>query len=176
MNLNEWINTSLLKETNMKSKRSRSAAWAMVNWAIIEHQVKQETTMLPESVMMEKAISEIESKYTDDELFVMEAEKLEELLIKTICALLNQTYGRDIKRNKTKLEREKRLRKQNMANRPDVRLMKIDSLDELKDLGLDPDMMEKISKSMMDQLFGKKKKKDSKDDDEDDDPGASFYM
>ena len=161
----------------MKTKRSRSAAWAMINWAVVEEKVKKETTLLPESAMIEKAIIEIESNNNDDALFAMEAEELENLLVQRISSILNQTHSREIKRNKTKLEREKRLLKQNAANKPDVHLMRVNSLDELKDLGLDPEMMEKISKSMMDQLFGKKRKKNSEDEDDDDeDPGASFYM
>ncbi len=161
----------------MKKNRSRSAAWAMINWAVTENKIKEETTLIPDSNAIEKSIEDIESKYSDEELFLMEAEELENLLIEKIVAQLNQTNGREIKRNKIRIERERRSRKLSQTQRPDVRLMKIGNLDELKDLGIDPDMMEKLSKNMMDQLFGKKRKKDSDDDDEDDDdPGASFYM
>lgn len=161
----------------MNKKRSRSPAWAMVNWAVIEQEVKGRTTLLPESSSIENAITEIENKYDDQELLLLEAQELEQELIKIITNNLYQKYSKEIKRNKTRLERERRARKQSNSQRPDVRLLKVGSLDELKDLGLDPEMMEQLSKGMMDQLFGKKRKKDSDDeDDEEDDPGASFYL
>ena len=58
-----------------------------------------------------------------------------------------------------------------------VQVFPMGSLDDMKKMGMDPEMMEQFSKSLMDQLFKQRKKKDKKDDDEDDeDPGASFYM
>lgn len=161
----------------MNMKRSRSAAWSMINWAIIEQEVKKRTTLLPESSSIENAIAEIEKKYDDHDLFLLEAQELEQKLIETITSTLLQKYGKEIKRNKSRIERERRMRQQNNSQRPDVRLLKVGSLDELKDLGLDPEMMEQLSKGMMDQLFGKKKKKNSDDEDEEeDDPGSSFYL
>jgi len=50
------------------------------------------------------------------------------------------------------------------------------SIDDLKKMGMDPEMLEQFSKNFMDQLFKRRKKKDKEDEDEDDEPGASFYM
>ena len=162
----------------MNAKRTRSAAWAMINWAIVEERIKKLTTLLPDHDSIEKAISEIQDRQTDEQLFQIEAEELEDLLIRRIANILNQSHGKEIKRNRSRLERERKIRGKDITARKDnVQLMKIGNIEDLKKLGLDPAMMEKLSKNMMDQLFGNQKKKKSDDDDDDDEePGASFYM
>ncbi|MHA1522078.1 MAG: hypothetical protein ACTSRK_18025 [Promethearchaeota archaeon] len=114
------------------------------------------------------------------QLFLMEANELENLLIGTIVELLQRRHGKDIKKNIAIRERGRKAKAQQMKNTPfDVKVVPFGKMGDLKDMGIDmdPETMEKLSNSLMEQLFGKKKKKKDKDDeDDDDDPGASFYL
>ena len=148
----------------MNAKRSnvRSVAWSMINWAIVEGKIKKLTTILPDHVSIEKAISEIEDRHNVTQLITMEAEELENLLIRRIVNILDQSRGKEIKKNKTRLERERKFReKERESRKSGIKLMKVGSLDELKKLGLDPAMMEDLSQKMLDQLFGGRKKKET---------------
>ncbi|WP_371803211.1 hypothetical protein [Candidatus Lokiarchaeum ossiferum] len=158
----------------------RSAAWAMINWANIQHSIEVLTTFAPDQASIEESIHNIEKEMTEEELFMKEAEELENLLITKLQKILEKKHGKEIKKRKIQQEKMIRQKKQAMANKKvGVQIMPFGggNLKDLEKMGLDPKMMEQISRSMMDQLFGKRqKKKDDDEDDEDEDPGASFYM
>ena len=84
----------------MNRKRSRSAAWAMINWALVEDKIKKATTILPDHNSIEQAISNIENEFSEEELYAKEAEDLENLLIRRIVNYLHKERGKEIKRNK----------------------------------------------------------------------------
>ncbi len=156
----------------------RSQVWSMVNWAHISINVKRRTTISPNHATIDEAIRILEQKHEDMQLFLMEANELEKLLIGTIVELLQRRHGKDIKKNIANRERSRKMKAQQMKNTPfDVKVVPFGKMGDLKDMGIDPETMEKLSNSLMEQLFGKKKKKKDKDDeDDDDDPGASFYL
>ncbi len=150
----------------------------MVNWANIQNEVREVTMLTIDQASIEDAINSIEKEYTQDELFLKEADDLEQLLIQSLIKDLQKNRGREIKRRQ--LIKEKSNRQNKMpppGTKVGVKVLPFGNLKDLKDMGVDPEMMEQISKSMMEQLFGKRpKKKDKDDDDDDEDPGASFYM
>jgi hypothetical protein len=162
----------------MKEKgKSRSSAWAMVNWAIIQEQIESITHISPDPESIEESLDNIEKSIPEEELFGKEAEDLEQLLITQLLKILRKRRGREIKKKQS--EKARTIKAQPTQNKVDgVHIMgPFGNMGNLKDMNLDPKMMDQISKGIMDQLFGKKKKKkDSEDDDEEDDPGASFYM
>jgi hypothetical protein len=166
----------------MTSRKHRSAVWAIINWAIIQEKVETATAMIPDQNSIEQAIDEIETDFSEEDLFLKEAKEVEELLITKLIGIMHKTNGKEIKRRITQRERDRKTKEQEGSeNKVGVQIMPFGgNLNDLKDLGLDPEMLEKLSKSVMDQLFGQKRKKksnnDDDDDDEEDDPGESFYM
>ncbi|MHA1560926.1 MAG: hypothetical protein ACTSPA_02260, partial [Promethearchaeota archaeon] len=110
---------------------------------------------------------------SEEKLFLFEAKTLEKLLIQRLTKILYKNRGKEIKKKKAMKVRTRDL---NPRSRPGVQVLPMGSIDDLKKMGMDPEMMEQFSKSLMDQLFRKRKKKDKEDEDEDDEPGASFYM
>ena len=157
-----------------KSKRERSAAWAMVNWGVVQDLIETSTGIIPDQISIEEALESIEKEYAEDELYLIEAKSLEKLLIQRLTKILYKTRGKEIiKKKKAMKGRPKDLDPQ---SRMGVQVLPMGSIDDLKKMGMDPEMMEQFSKSLMDQLFRKRKKKDKEEDDDDEDPGASFYM
>ncbi len=158
----------------------RSAAWAMINWANVQTRIERLTTYTPDQASIEEAIHNIEEKFSEEQLFLKEAEELEILLIKNLQKILEKKHGKEIKKRKAHREKVIRQKKQAMGkSKVGVQVMPFGggNIKDLEKMGLDPKMMEQISKSMMDQLFGNRQKKKKDDEDEDDeDPGASFYM
>lgn len=152
----------------------------MINWAIVNGLIRQETTITPNHATIDEAITQLEAEYSDTQLLLMEAKELESLIIESIINILNKRHGKEIKKNLALREKERRHQDQKMKNAQfDVKVLPFGKMKDLKDMGvdMDPETLEKLSNSIMDQLFGKKKKKEDKDDDEDeDDPGASFYL
>lgn len=159
------------------SKTQRSTVWAMVNWANIQNNIVTKTSITPDQANIEEAITQIEKAQSEDQLFLMEAEELEKLLVDYLTKLLFKNRGKEIKKKLANREKEERQKQQNVQDsKVGVQIMPFGNMKDMKDLGLDPEMMEQISKSMMDQLFGKRSKKKDDDDEDDEDPGASFYM
>jgi hypothetical protein len=160
----------------------RNAAWSMINWANVSSIVRKNTTIAPNHATIDQAIRQIEKQYDGNQLLLMEAEDLENLLTETIIDLLYKRHGKEIKRNLAVREREQKARSQRRGNPNfDVKVVPFGNLDELKKMGvdLDPETLDKLSNNIMDQLFRKKKKKRDDDDEgdpDDEDPGASFYL
>jgi hypothetical protein len=154
----------------------RSAAWAMINWANVEQRINLATAVIPDQASIEEAIHSIENHYTEEQLFVKEAEELEKMLIDNVVKILLKNRGKEIKRKLAQKDREQKQVAKN--TKIGVQVMPMGNIKDLKNMGLDPKMMDQISRSMMDQLFGKrpKRKKKDEDDDDDEDPGASFYL
>lgn len=160
----------------MNNKKQRSAVWSMINWAKIHQKVVRHTAVTPDQASIEEAIKSVESDHPEDELFLMEADALERLLVKKLTQILQKNRGKEIKKNQSQRERIRRSRKERMQNM-DVKILPMgSSMKDLKDMGLDPAAVEQISRKMMEQLFGKRKKKKGDDDDEEEDRGSSFYM
>ncbi|MHA1726017.1 MAG: hypothetical protein ACTSXH_14490 [Promethearchaeota archaeon] len=156
-----------------KIKRERSAAWAMINWGIIQDIIETKIGISPDQISIEEALESIEKENSEEKLFLFEAKTLEKLLIQRLTKILYKNRGKEIKKRKVMKEKSKVL---NPRSRPGVQVLPMGSIDDLKKMGMDPKMIEQFSKSLMDQLFRKRKKKDKEDEDEDDEPGASFYM
>jgi len=152
----------------------------MVNWAIVQDEVEASTAFIPDPTTIEDSISLIEQEYTENQLFAMEADVLEKLLVQNIIKILQKTKGREIRRRLSQIERDQRQQKTLQQNpNVDVKILPFGNMKDLKDMGidLDPETLEQMSKGMMDQLFkNQKKKKKDDEDEEDEDPGASFYL
>ena len=160
----------------MNTQKQRSAVWSMINWSLIHQNVVKLTAITPDQASIEESIKNIESKHEEDDLFILEADALEQLLIKMLVQILRKTRGKEIKKNQAQRERIRRARQEKMKNM-DVKVLPMGSMKDLKEMGLDPAAVEQISKKMMEQLFGgKRKKKKDDDDEEEDQPGSSFYM
>ncbi len=163
----------------MTGKKTRSAVWAMINWGIVQDAIEEQTTLIPDQESIEMAIESIEHDYSEADLFKFEAEELEQHLIDHIIEILKANHGKDIKRRITQRDREQKLRENEQQDaKVGISVLPFGNMKDLKDMNLDPDMMEALTKSMFDNLFGSKKKpkKDKdEDEDEDDDPGSSFY-
>ncbi|MBA7577199.1 hypothetical protein ES708_19045 [subsurface metagenome] len=157
----------------------RSVLWAVVNWAEVHKKVQSKVFLMPDQASIEEAITSIESAYTEAELFLKEATDLEFLLVEKLLKILRKSHSKEIKRRKAKKEREHKvhqMKKREMEKaKVGIQFMGPNGPADLKDMGLDPEMMDMIQKGIKEQLFGKKKKKDD-DADEDEDPGASFYL
>jgi hypothetical protein len=163
-----------MDEKNKKMKKERSAAWAMVNWGIIQDLIEIKLGISPDQISIEEALESVENEYAEDKLFIMEAKTLEKLLIQRLTKILYKNRGKEIKKKRVMKARTKDL---NPRSRMGVQVLPMGSIDDLKKMGMDPEMMEQFSKNLMDQLFKRrKKKKDNEDDEDEDDPGASFYM
>ena len=163
-----------MDEKFKKTKRERSAAWAMVNWGIIQDLIESALGISPDQVSIEEALESIENEHTEDKLFLIEAKTLEKILIQRLTKILYKNRGKEIKKKKAMIGRTKELKPRSKMG---VQVLPMGSIEDLKKMGMDPDMMEQFSKNLMDQLFKKRKKKKDKEDNEDeDDPGASFYM
>lgn len=164
----------------MNRTKQRSAVWSMVNWSLIHQKIVKFTAVTPDQTSIEASIKSIESEKAEEDLFLMEAEALEDLLIKKLVQILQKDRGKEIKKNQATRERMRRAQQQRKKNF-DVKVlpMGMGSMKDLKDMGLDPAAVEQISKKMMEQLFGAKRKKKKKGDDDEEDeeqPGSSFYM
>ena len=160
----------------MNTQKQRSAVWSMINWSLIHQNVVKLTAITPDQASIEESIKNIESEHEEDDLFLLEADALEQLLIKMLVQILRKTRGKEIKKNQAQRERIRRARQEKMKNM-DVKVLPMGSMKDLKEMGLDPAAVEQISKKMMEQLFGgKRKKKKDDDDEEEDQPGSSFYM
>ena len=160
----------------MNTQKQRSAVWSMINWSLIHQNVVKLTAITPDQASIEESIKNIESKHEEDDLFLLEADALEQLLIKMLVQILRKSRGKEIKKNQAQRERIRRARQEKMKNM-DVKVLPMGSMKDLKEMGLDPAAVEQISKKMMEQLFGgKRKKKKDDDDEEEDQPGSSFYM
>lgn len=163
-----------MNDKQKKIKRERSAAWAMINWGIVQDQIESAIGINPDQISIEEALEVIEKEYSDDNLFLLEANALEQTLIQRLTKILYKNRSKEIKKKKAMKARTK---DSNPKSRMGVQVLPMGSLDDMKKMGMDPELMEQFSKSLMDQLFGqRKKKKDKEDDDEDEEPGASFYM
>ena len=162
-----------MDDKNKKIKKERSAAWAMINWGIVQDLIESTTGISPDQISIEEALESIEKEYSEDNLYLMEAKTLEKLLIQRLTKILYKNRGKEIKKKKVM---KGRTRDRDPRSRMGVQVLPMGSIDDLKKMGMDPEMMEQFSKSLMDQLFRKRKKKDKEDEDEDDEPGASFYM
>ena len=162
-----------MDEKFKKTKRERSAAWAMINWGIIQDIIKSTTEISPDQISIEEALESIEKENSEEKLFLFEAKTLEKLLIQRLTKILYKNRGKEIKKKKVMKEKTKVL---NPRSRPGVQVLPMGSIDDLKKMGMDPEMMEQFSKSLMDQLFRKRKKKDKEDEDEDDDENSNRFM
>ena len=163
-----------MDDKNKKIKRERSAAWAMVNWGIVQDLIESSIGIIPDQISIEEALESIEKEHSEDELYLIEAKTLEKLLIQRLTKVLYKNRGKEIiKKKKAMKGRQKSV---DPNSRMGVKVLPMGSIDDLKKMGMDPEMMEQFSKSLMDQLFRKRKKKDKEEDDDDEDPGASFYM
>jgi hypothetical protein len=155
----------------------------MVNWARIVDEVESVTSLLPEQAEIEAALNMIEAESSEDELFTLEAEEIEQQVITRLLKIIRKNRSKDIKRAKQQKDKDvKDDKESSQPNNVDVQVFgPFGNMGNLKDMGfdIDPKMMENISKGIMDNLFGKKTKKkdhDSDDDpDDDEDRGASFY-
>ncbi|MHA1720188.1 MAG: hypothetical protein ACTSWX_04120 [Promethearchaeota archaeon] len=166
-----------MDEKNKNIKRERSTAWAMINWGIVQDNIKTTLGINPDQTSIEEALTSIEKEYPEEKLFFFEAKDLEKLLIQRLTKILYKNRAKEIKKKKAMRERARPMARNNSNTRVGFQVFPMGSLDDLKKMGIDdPKMMEELSKSLMDQLFGRRKKKDKEDDDDDDDPGASFYM
>ncbi len=162
-----------MDEKFKKTKRERSAAWAMINWGIIQAIIKSTSGISRDQISIEEALESIEKENSEEKLFLFEAKTLEKLLIQRLTKILYKNRGKEIKKKKAMKEKTKVL---NPRSRTGVQVLPMGSIDDLKKMGMDPEMLEQFSKNFMDQLFKRRKKKDEEDEDEDDEPGASFYM
>ncbi|MHA1583809.1 MAG: hypothetical protein ACTSVU_04325 [Promethearchaeota archaeon] len=162
----------------MSGDKTRSLVWSMVNWAVIQDKIKHITTLHPDQETIEEAINQIENSFTEEQLFMKEANELENLLIRSIVKSLQKKFGKEIKRNRNQQENERKMREKARQNsKVGVQILPMGAnLKDLKKMGIDPDMLEDISKNLMDQFFKSKKRKSDKDDEDEDDPGDSFYM
>jgi len=164
-----------MDDKNKKLKRERSAAWAMVNWGIVQDLIESSIGIIPDQISIEEALESIEKEHSEDELYLIEAKTLEKLLIQRLTKVLYKNRGKEIIKKKKAMK--ERAKVQNPNSRMGVQVLPMGSIDDLKKMGMDPEMMNQFSKSLMDQLFRKRKKKDKEEDEDDDeDPGASFYM
>ena len=145
----------------MKSTKQRSAVWSMINWSLIHQNVVKLAAVTPDQASIEESINTIEAEHTEEELFLMEANALEQLLIKTLIQVLRKNRGKEIKKNQAQRDRIRRSRQSRMKNM-DVRVLPVGNMKDLKEMGLDPATVEQISKKMMEQLFGGKRKKKKK--------------
>lgn len=163
---------------NKKMKRERSTAWAMINWGIVQDLIETSTGISPDQISIEEALGSVEMEYSEEELFLLEAKTLEKLLIQRLTKILYKNRGKEIKKKKAVMERTRNVNQNRLNSKGGFQVFPMGSVDDLKKMGMDPEMMEQFSKSLMDQLFRKRKKKDKKDNEEDDDEdaGASFYM
>ena len=164
-----------MNDKQKKIKRERSAAWAMINWGIVQDQIESTIGINPDQTSIEEALESIEKEYSEDKLYLLEAKALEQTLIQRLTKILYKNRGKEIKKKKAIRVKSRNL---NPNAKMGVQVFPMGSIDDLKKMGMDPKMMDQFSKSLMDQLFKqRKKKKDKKDeDDEEDEPGASFYM
>ncbi len=164
-----------MNDKQKKIKRERSAAWAMINWGIVQDQIESTIGINPDQISIEEALESIEKEYSEDKLFLFEAKALEQILIQRLIKILYKTRGKEIKKKKALKVRTKN---PNPKSRMGVQVFPMGSLDDMKKMGMDPEMLEQFSKSLMDQMFKqrKKKKDDNEDDEDEEDPGASFYM
>ncbi len=163
-----------MDDKNKKNKRERSTAWAMVNWGIVQDLIKSSIGITPDQISIEEALESIEKEHSEDELYLTEAKTLEKLLIQRLTKILYKNRGKEIIKKKKAMK--ERTKDRDPKSRMGVQVLPMGSIDDLKKMGMDPEMMEQFSKSLMDQLFRKRKKKDKEEDDDDEDPGASFYM
>lgn len=167
-----------MEDKNKKIKRERSKAWAMINWGIVQDLIESSVGISPDQMSIEEALGSIEMEYSEDKLFLIEAKTLEKLLIQRLKKILYKNRGKEIKKKKAMIERSRELNPNRLNSKAGFQVFPMGSVEDLKKMGVDPEMMEQFSKSLMDQLFRKRKKKKDKedDDDADEDPGASFYM
>ena len=144
----------------------------IINWANVRDKINERLAILPDKDSIDTAIRQIEERYDEDELFEMEANDLEKLLIAELMAVLMRERKKDIKKM---INLRNKLRKQSLRNERErgTARIQIFGLDDFDDV-FDEDILDEISRSVIDDLMGKKKKKD--DDDDDKDVGASFYL
>ena len=159
----------------MKKSKQRSAVWSIINWSVIRAAVDEKLAISPDKYSIEKAINAIEAEYTESELFLKEASKLEALIVNELILILRKDRRKEIKRKlarRSEVKKQNDLRNRSKFDRGNAKIQ-IFGLDELSDM--DPEMMEELSKGILDQLMGKKRKDKDKDDDEDE-PNSTFYL
>ena len=159
----------------MKNSKRRSAVWSIINWSVIRAAVDKKLAISPDKYSIEKAIRAIESEYSESELFMKEARELEGLIVNELLSILRRDRKKEIKRKlarRSEIKRQKDMRGPRRLDKGNAKIQ-IFGLDELSDM--DPEMMEELSKGILDQLMGKKRKDKDKDDDEDE-PNSTFYL
>lgn len=160
--------------------------WTMaINWARIIGECESVTGLTPSQQDIEAALDMIEKEATETELYTLEVEDTEQMIITRLLKIIRKNRGKDIK--KVKPQKEPESKPSGLPDNVDVQFFGPfgnKSLKDLKDMGfeIDPAMMDGLTKNIMDQMLKKKKKQSDEDDDEDekkksgdDDPGASFY-
>jgi hypothetical protein len=160
----------------------RIGTWTLaLNWGLIQDQVESVLGIVADQESIEESLEIVEKDYQEAELLEKDGEELEQLLVNRLLKILRKKRGKEIKK-------QDELRKRSQKNEEDMKNMKVGiqifdpttggEFKDLKDLDIDPEVFEQISKGLMDNMFGQKKtkRKDSSDDDKDEEPGSSFYL